>query len=89
MQQGSVHGYRLEFVSDHFKTEDMCNKAVRRGPYTLRYAPDHLKTQEMCDKAVRIIFPDEYKTKDICNDAVSFIIVRHKGCTYESFYDRF
>ena len=39
------------------KTQEMCDEAVRRKPYTLRYVPDHFsdrfKTEEMCNKAVR------------------------------------
>ena len=67
MQQGSVDPYSLEFVPDRFKTEEMCNKAMRREPYTQRYVPDHLMTQEMCNKALRIIFSD---AKGMCNEAV-------------------
>ena len=81
--------YSLEFVTDRFKTEEMCNKAVRRKRYTLRYVSDHLKTKEMCDEAVRIVFLDQHKTKGVRNEAVSLITLRHKGCAYESFYDRF
>ena len=81
--------YSLEFVPDHFKTEEMCKKAVCRKPYTLRYVSDHLKTKEMCDEAVRIVFLDQYKAKGARNEAVSLITLRHKGCAYESFYDRF
>ena len=36
----------LEFVSDFFKTEEMCNKAVRIEPCSLAFVPDHLKTQK-------------------------------------------
>ena len=46
--------YKLQFVPDHFKTQEMCNNAVREGTYSLRFVPDHLKTQEMCDNAVDI-----------------------------------
>ena len=81
--------YSLEFVPDHFKTEEMCKKAVCRKPYTLRYVSDHLKTKEMCDEAVRIVFLDQYKAKGARNEAVSLITLRHKGRAYESFYDRF
>ena len=37
--------------------QGMCNKAVRREPYTMRYVPDHLKMQKKGDEAVHIIFP--------------------------------
>ena len=42
----------LRFVPDHFKTPDMCSKAVRMNPWPLKYVPDHLKTQDMCDEVV-------------------------------------
>ena len=38
--------------SDHFKTEEMCIKAVRIKPLSLAYVPDHFKTEEMCNLAV-------------------------------------
>ena len=34
--------------------QEMCNKAVREGPYSLRFVPGHFKTQEMDDTAVRV-----------------------------------
>ena len=33
----------LEFVPDCFKTQKICNEAVRRKPETLGFVPDHLK----------------------------------------------
>ena len=61
---------------DHLKTQEMCNEAVRREPYTLECVPDHLKTREMCNKAVeedpyRLKFvPDSLKTQKLCDYAV-------------------
>ena len=43
----------LEFVPDHLKTQEMCNKAVRIEPCSLAFIPDYLKTQKMWDDAVR------------------------------------
>ena len=43
----SVDLHNLKFVLDHFKTEDMCNEALRRKPPMLRYALDHLKTGDV------------------------------------------
>ena len=40
----------LAYVPDHFKTQEMCNMAVRMEPLLLKYVADHLKTQEMCLK---------------------------------------
>ena len=43
----------LEFVPDHLKSQEMCNKAVEEeGRCQLCNVPDHFKTQEMCDAAV-------------------------------------
>ena len=44
--------YTLEFVPDHFKTQEMCHIAVETDTYTLEFVPEHLKTQETCIKAV-------------------------------------
>ena len=37
----------IEYISNHFKTKEMCNEAVRIGPYSLAFVPNKLKTQEM------------------------------------------
>ena len=42
----------LGLVPDCFKTQEMCNDAVRIEPYTLRYVSDHFKIEEMCKEAV-------------------------------------
>ena len=34
----------LAYIPDHFKTQEVYDKAVARNPYTLRFIPDHLKT---------------------------------------------
>ena len=39
-------------IPDHFKTQDMCNKAVEEDPCSLINVPDHFKTQDMCNKAI-------------------------------------
>ena len=40
------------FVSDHLKTEKMCNEAVEQYGGTLGYVPDCYKTDEMYERAV-------------------------------------
>ena len=35
-------------ISDNFKTQGMCNKAVKKDPCLLAEVPDHLKTQKKC-----------------------------------------
>ena len=42
------------FVPHCFKTQEMCDGMVRKGPWSLRYVPDHLKTQDMSDEAVQM-----------------------------------
>ena len=37
---------------DRFKTQEKCNREVKKDPCALRFVPDHFKTQEMCDDAV-------------------------------------
>ena len=32
-------------IPDYFKTQDMCNKAVEKDPWSLVEATDHFKTQ--------------------------------------------
>ena len=34
----------LEFVPDHFKTQEMCERVVENVPGVLEFVPDHLKT---------------------------------------------
>ena len=47
------HPNTLEFVPDHLKSQEMCNKAVEEEDQCqLCNVPDHFKTQEMCDAAV-------------------------------------
>ena len=32
--------YALEFVSDQYKTQEICERAVQKDPYTLEFVPD-------------------------------------------------
>ena len=36
----------LEYVPDHFKTQEICDKAVRDDLYFLQYVPDWFVTRE-------------------------------------------
>ena len=53
VEAGPFSPCSLASVSDRFKTEKMCIKAVDARSWLVCYVPDHLKTQGMCDKAVR------------------------------------
>ena len=44
----------LFLVTDCFKTEEMCIKALEVDPTSLYDIPDNLKTEEMCNKAVEV-----------------------------------
>ena len=63
-------------IPDHLKTQEVCDEAVRIGPWSLRYVPDHLKTQEMCNEAIKLdpctlaCVLDQYKTQEMCNKVV-------------------
>ena len=67
---------RRGMFPDHFRTQEMCNEAVHRGPYTLDYALNQFKTQEMCNKAVETDplclddVPDYFQTQEMCDAAV-------------------
>ena len=40
-------------IADHFKTQEMCEKAIEEDPWQLKDVLDCFKTQKMCNKAVR------------------------------------
>ena len=42
----------LSYVPDHLKTQEMCEKAIKKRLQGLYYVPDHFKTNRMCEKAV-------------------------------------
>ena len=44
----------LEFLPDHFKTEEMCYEALEVDPWSLKYVPDNLNSRGTCEKAVNI-----------------------------------
>ena len=64
-------------ISDHFKTQEMCKKAVEKDPCSLMNVPDHFRTQDMCSIEVVEKYPfllagvpDQYKAQEMCNKAV-------------------
>ena len=44
--------YALWRVPNHFKTQEMCEKAIEEDPWALRFIPDHFKTKNICEKSV-------------------------------------
>ena len=79
------HAYMVEkdhtecskYVPDHFKTQEMCNKAVKHDSWMIKYVPDQFKTEEMCKELVTHkawmldYVPDRLKTQEMCNKAVN------------------
>ena len=48
--------HALEFVSESYKSQNMCDKAVSTYPSTIKFVPGCYKTQEMCDKTDNSFF---------------------------------
>ena len=44
----------LEFVPEHFKSLEMCERAVEssKDPWQVNDVLDHFKTEKMCERAV-------------------------------------
>ena len=63
-------------IHDHFKTQRMCDEAVRNIPCMMLFVIDHLKTMEICNEIMRIMpealhrIPDRFKTQEMCKKAV-------------------
>ena len=57
-------------------TQELCNEAVQRAPWTLEHVSDQYKTQEICNKAVQgdpwtlEHVSDQCETQELCNEAL-------------------
>ena len=40
------------YISDRYKTKEMCDRAISEDAFMIVYCPDKYKTQRMCDEAV-------------------------------------
>ena len=40
------------FMSDQYKSQEICGRIISDYPFSLRYDPDQYSTQQMCDRAV-------------------------------------
>ena len=49
--------FMFDFVPDHYKTQDMCDKFVSEKPFKLEYCHDRYKTQELCNKTIDDFLP--------------------------------
>ena len=81
-------------MPDHFKIQEMCNRAVEKDLCSLAEVADNFKTEELCNKAVKkdlcslMNVPDHFKKQGICIEAVkkyrywqlSLTTLRHKKC---------
>ena len=57
----AVKGWTLCFVTDHFKSLEMC-EAIEEDPWSLANVPDHIKNQEICR---RVVEEDPYMLKSV------------------------
>ena len=53
VEAGQYGPCSLASVPDHFKTQEMCNKAVEAVSWLLYYVHDCIKTQGMCNDAIQ------------------------------------
>lgn len=71
-QNGSV----LKFISDEFKTADLCKLAVQQSGHALQYVPTALRKPELIIEAVQedpstlSLIREEHKTFELCLAAV-------------------
>ena len=69
--------YLLRYVSDQYKTQQMCDKAILENGGTLKSVTDCYKNQEMYNKAVDnypYVFnfvPECFLTQEVCDKAVN------------------
>ena len=42
----------FDFISDRYKTQEMCDRVVSEDPFLIIYWPGEYETQRMCDEAV-------------------------------------
>ena len=59
IERVELDSWQLDDVTDHFKTQQICDKAVREDPSSLQYVPDWFVTQQLN------IWDD---VDDYCND---------------------
>ena len=71
---------RLQKMLEHYKHQEMCNKAVNNYPHALGFVAECCKTQKMCDKADHTHSP----TLNMFLNALSL-----KKCVIKQFIDDF
>ena len=91
------NGELLNSVSDSYKNQEMCNKALNNPPFV----PECYRTQKICHKAVNAYpsttkrVPECFITKEVCDKAINkcnflyltllLINIKLKKCVTELF----
>ena len=76
MMRQFVGKHSLADVPDCFKTQEICNEAVRNKLYMIYFVPDHFWMQEMCNEIMCTMLdafhriPDRLKTQEMCEKVV-------------------
>ena len=74
----------IQFVSECYKTQEMCDKAVSRCFFVFIYILDWYKTQEMCDRVISkdpfmiVYCSDRCKTQGMCDESVDVCLAASK-----------
>jgi len=70
------HSWMLGCVPEAFRTEELCQNAVKNCGDMLRFVPEKFKTKELCTQATEQdgcaleFVPKEFKTEEFCHKAV-------------------
>ena len=77
-----IDPYSSAYVSNHFKTQEMCNKAVNHNSYMLIYVSDQYNIQKRCNEVmdknlVGCVLELLRLTHGIC---IVSLITLHKRC---------
>ena len=83
--------YLIRYVSDQYKTQQMCDMAILANGGTLTSVSDCYKNQEMCNKTVDnyhhalYFVPEEQK---MCNKAADFYPSTKRNCSWMLYSSR-
>jgi hypothetical protein len=67
-----IYSLALEFVSNEFKTQQLCLIAVNSNALSLVFVPYELKTLELCSYAISLNgLVLEFKSEELCVNAVT------------------
>ena len=86
--------YLTRYVSDQYKTQQMCDMAILENGGTLTSVSDCHKNHEMCNKTVdnyhhALYFVSEcYKTQKMCNKPVDTYPSTKRNCSWMLYSSR-